>query len=75
MDPAHFRYGLYLGANIKDDMYALSACRIHHSHQHNVGEKRFYGERIHDAKLHCLLMHIAYLNDDFYKMTELTRDF
>ncbi len=75
IDPAHYRYGLYLGANIKDDLYINPLCRVHHSLQGHMGEKDFCGNRLTDAKAQTLLLHIAYLNDDFEEMKKLVRDF
>lgn len=75
VDPAHYRYGLYLGANIKDDLYITPLCRVHHSLQGDMGEKKFWGERLEDAKVQTLLLHIAYLNDDFEEMKRLVREF
>lgn len=75
IDPAHYRHGLYLGSNIKDDLYINPLCRIHHSLQHSMGEKRFWGERLMDAKVQALLIHIAYLNDSFEQMQWRVRNF
>jgi len=75
IDPAHYRHGLFLGANIKDDLYVLPMCRIHHSLQGHYGEKRFWGGRLMDAKVLCLQLHIAYLNENKDGMYELVRNF
>lgn len=61
IDPAHYRFGLYLGANIKDDRYINPLCRIHHTIQGDKGELDFWGERILDAKVTALLLHIHHL--------------
>lgn len=75
VDPAHFRSGLFLGANIKDDKYINPLCRVHHTLQGHMGEKAFWGDRLMDAKVQSLLIHIAYLNNDIDEMHRLSRLF
>lgn len=49
IDKAHIKQGTYAGKNRKPEGREVPLCRIHHSIQHNMGEKKFWGKRLDDA--------------------------
>lgn len=46
---AHINTGSYSGFKNKSDI-SVPLCAIHHAHQHNIGEKTFWGHKLEAAK-------------------------
>lgn len=60
-DPAHLKSGMYAGANRKDDRRMLPLCRVHHTVQHSMPEREFWGVKFVDAMVLADYIHIIYL--------------
>jgi len=69
-DPAHLTTGMYAGTNLKNDRRILPLCRTHHSIQHGMPERSFWGIKFVDAMVLADLLHILYLEIIYMKQGE-----
>lgn len=65
-DPAHIRTGELAGiARKPGDDNCVPLCRDHHTEQHNVGEKTFWGDGLEAAKGTAKALHMVYFPGNY----------